>query len=229
MSTEINVNGVIYEVIEIGSGTKYAMVKNVLIPGQYPTTHVQLEAFIGDAPVVEIKSEAFMDATFLKTIKIPSTLTRIAPWAFDGCNNLEIVEIAEGQPKIEVGNNAFSRCNSLKSIIFDEFFLLEGNGVFKDCNELTDIPCVLRTLPNMTFYNCQKLTRVHICGKISINNRVFVGSGVKELICHGELDYVAKAAEKEESFTNITIVTDIVTPVLEELVVSGQSVQICER
>lgn len=229
MSKEINVKGVIYEIIETGSKTKYALVKNVLIPGQYPTTHVQLESFVDEAPVVEIKSEAFLDATFLKTIKIPSTLTRIASWAFDGCINLETVEIAEGQPCIEIGNNAFSRCHFLKGIIFDGDFLLEGNGVFKECCELKIIPSIRNVLPNMTFYDCHNLTQVIMMGKISINNRVFDGSGIRNLVCYGNLDYVASATEKEEAFSNITITVDAITPVVEELAFSGHSVRIKER
>ena len=215
-------NGVVYEVFETGSHSKYALVKEV--SRQHKTTNIEIASYIGDAKVVEISSEAFSDIDFVKVVKIPNTVDRIASWAFDNCKGLEVVEVETGTGKLSLGNNAFSRCYSLRTIVFNGEIWLEGPGIFKDCKNLNNIPVIRQMLPDRTFQDCSSLTRVHVVGKTNIHNHVFAGSGIKELFCHEELSWVAADAENNEYFSAITIRTPKITPFVESLALMGQSI-----
>ena len=227
MSKTTLLDGIHYEIIQTGTGTKYALVKDVSKTFFKTGATVEIPNYVGDAPVVEISSEAFSDIDFIRVVKLPNTIDRIASWAFDHCEGLEVVEIETGKKdRVSLGNNAFSRCYSLRTIVYNGEIWLEGPGVFKDCKNLYNIPVIRQMLPDGTFSNCSSLTRIHVVGKTNIHNRVFAGSSIKELFCHEELSWIAKDAETNESFANVTIITSKVTPMLEALAFLGQPIKI---
>ncbi|KAL7530120.1 hypothetical protein ACHAWF_003252, partial [Thalassiosira exigua] len=56
-------------------------------------------------------TEAFYNCTYLKSIKIPSSVTAMGTHSFIGCKELKLVELCDGLQKI--GNGAFRSCASL--------------------------------------------------------------------------------------------------------------------
>ncbi len=229
MSKKTILDGIHYEIIQTGSGVKYALVKDISKNYFKTGATVEIPHYVEDVPVVEISSEAFSDVNFIRVIKLPNTIDRIASWAFDHCECLEVVEIETGgKERVSLGNNAFSRCHNLKTIVYNGEFWLEGPGTFKDCQNLYNIPVIRQHLPDGTFVNCSSLTRVHVLGKTKIHNRVFAGSSIKEMFCHQELDWIATDAESNESFADVTIITSKVTPILESLAFLGQPIKIME-
>ena len=110
MSKTTLLDGILYEIIQTGTDTKYALVKDVSRTYFKHGATVEIQHYVEDAPVVEISSEAFSDVDFIRVIKIPNTVDRIASWAFDHCEGLEGIAIETGKDRVSLGNNAFSRC-----------------------------------------------------------------------------------------------------------------------
>ena len=80
--------------------------------------------------------------------------------AFSNCNGLTTIIIGNNVKKIE--NNAFSFCNELTSVIFGNNDLIIGNSVIN--------------FDNMIFSGCHSLSSVHYCRNISI----FISSNLFE-------------------------------------------------
>ncbi len=93
-------------------------------------TAVTIPQYYNDIPVTEIASEAFMNNTKLKSVKIPVSVHYIRGRAFKGCTSLESVEFEgdsqawrkETWPKlsdvrpISLGSSVFEDCSSLKKL-----------------------------------------------------------------------------------------------------------------
>jgi len=73
----------------------------------------QIEYGTGTVPVTAIKSKSFLSNKFIHEITVPETVFQIDDWAFARCSNLERIYLH-------------------RSIVL-------GNGVFKDCNKLSQV------------------------------------------------------------------------------------------
>ena len=73
----------------------------------------------------------------LTEITIPSNVTIIDNYAFDGCTGLEKVELNEGLKTINT--NAFSNCSSLKEIVIPSTVTYIGNKGFSKCTSLKTV------------------------------------------------------------------------------------------
>lgn len=101
--------------------------ENVIIPEQIEGLDGRLY------PVDEIKEGAFRGCLSLTTLKIPSTMTEIAPHAFENCTRLETIEYTRKNPEqiIDVSEDAFNGCCSLISVAPElaEFIDLSETGI----------------------------------------------------------------------------------------------------
>ena len=79
----------------------------------------------------------FSNRITLKQIILPSSLTTIKEYAFQGCKGLTDINIPVGVTSIE--QYAFSDCSGLKTISFSETLNSIGQDIFSDCNALTTI------------------------------------------------------------------------------------------
>lgn len=141
---------------------------------------IVIPSTIGDYKVTAIAAEAFYYCTFIKSVKIPETVTYIGDAAFAGCKYLETVEMPA--TVTAMGEEVFAYCESLKSITlpdaltvipahtFSGCSALEnfeiastvveiGDGAFKDCTSLASvkIPDSVLKLGALAFYNCSEL------------------------------------------------------------------------
>lgn len=91
---------------------------------------------------------AFYDFSSMKSIDIPSTLTKITGSSlggqsqggyssFNGCKLLESITLPEGL--VEIGDYAFNGCTSLKSIKFPNSLTTLGRYAFNGCTGLTTV------------------------------------------------------------------------------------------
>ena len=154
----------------------------IIIPAQYRDT-------AGDEylPVTEISngttnnasSNAFggtaATATKIFGVTIPATVTTIANYAFNNCNNLQDVTFAEGSA-VSIGNYAFYNCTTLGSIEIPEGVTSIGTTVFRNCTALTSVtfPEGITSIPSSLFQGCSSLVSIDIPASVtSIGGNVF--------------------------------------------------------
>ena len=95
-------------------------------------------------------------------IVIPSDITSVNPYLFNGCTSIRSVVIPEGVTSI--GGWAFSGCSSLTSITIPDSVTSIGDGVFANCSNLTSItiPEGVISIGEYAFYDCSSLTSINI-------------------------------------------------------------------
>ena len=99
---------------------------------------------------------------YLKRITLPSSITCIEQWAFRDCSNLESITLNSDLP-VEISNEAFLNCTSLREINIPGGISNVWNGAFRNCKSLTDItfPAGLELIGSMAFGGCENLEEVH--------------------------------------------------------------------
>lgn len=95
--------------------------------------------------------------TNIKEIILPNSSNKITQRAFEGCNELEYVDIPETINVIE--NNAFKNCSNLKSVILNNSDIAISSGTFSGCVALE---CIInanniKNIGRNAFTNCDKL------------------------------------------------------------------------
>lgn len=99
-------------------------------------TEIEIPAIVaGDKTVTAVVD--FTDAIYLKTVKLPDTITIIELNTFKGCTALETINIPASVTKI--GTSAFEGCTSLKEIVIEGDKVTIESKAFKDCTSLSKI------------------------------------------------------------------------------------------
>jgi hypothetical protein len=92
----------------------------------------------------EIGAHAFR-GSIVKTVTLPTTVTKINDYAFDNCAVLTGIEVNKGVTTI--GSNAFSNCTSMTSVILPSTLTSLGSRAFYNDNALITIGCKATTPP----------------------------------------------------------------------------------
>ena len=102
-----------------------------------------------------------------KATQIPQNVTRIGPSAFEGCNNLEELDIPNSVTEIDgafwgckglkflrvgnsvetIGGGTFYGCDALEAVIFPQGVRYIGNLIFEGCTSLHDVYCYAEVPP----------------------------------------------------------------------------------
>lgn len=119
----------------------------------------------------------------LEHIKIPSTVTEISDYCFKGCSNLKTIDLPSSVTKVgydsfresgltwvnlpgvkTIDGNAFYNCTKLSNIQFAEGLISFGDQPFYGCTALTeiDLPSTFRSMSYQAFYGCTNIKKV-IC------------------------------------------------------------------
>ena len=111
--------------------------------------------------VVEIGREAFLNMG-VKSVIIPDGVTIIGNSAFNMCSRLTSVKLPSSLLSIEP--YAFSNCESLSSIIIPDGVTKIGFDAFRYCKKLIDVklPDSLRSIEDRAFLECRSLRSVII-------------------------------------------------------------------
>lgn len=149
----------------------------------------------------KIGQEAFKNKNFVK-VNIPSSVTEIGKYAFDGCYSLQEVEFAKDSKLIIIDEFAFSNCNYLKSMIIPSTVSSINSNAFYNCYGLVDLVIGenVQSIGSDAFNRCNSLINVYNYSSINITK----GSS--------EYGQVAKKAwnvyGKETSYTKTDVYND---------------------
>lgn len=94
-----------------------------------------------------LRSYAFDEALFLRTIHLSERIKKIPEYAFYICPSLQTVQLPESVS--EINNGAFFRCKTLSKVYLPSNVKKMGLNVFNQCADLTDIYCKSATPPEV--------------------------------------------------------------------------------
>ena len=154
----------------------------------------ETEVVVADG-AVEIGDLTFEGGQFT-SVMIPSSVTKIAATAFEGCNNIVSVSMptrfrmstifpsrytkieSVGMPDDEtvVADSAYYGCSGLKSAVLADGVLTIGSGAFRGCSSLEEInlPASVQSIGADAYYGCSNVVELNIPdGVTSIGNTAF--------------------------------------------------------
>jgi hypothetical protein len=137
--------------------------------------HVTIPAMIGGQSVTGIASEAFMNDTYMVSLKLPEGLISIGKnWftnssTFKGCINLKSIIIPSSVTQI--GVSAFESCTGMEKFEFTEpsNFTDFGYNVFLYCSSLKELqlPSSLTKVFTYLFNGCTGLEKITLPSSIT--------------------------------------------------------------
>jgi hypothetical protein len=181
----------------------------------------------------EIDNQAFA-YTGLESITIPSTVSSIGSFVFNGCSAIETMAVAAGNPTYSSPGN----CNAIiktaekeltygcKNTIIPDDVLTIGDYAFFGCAmEGLDIPANITKIGRYAFYDCKSLKDIVLLDNVeSIGQYAFSGCSAMETMTIGSgVTFIGK--EAFSSLNNLTDITCTANP--ENLTWEGNSVASC--
>ena len=162
-----------------------------------------------------IKIGAFF-GTFIKRLKITSSIEDIGQEAFARCTKLEEVDLSEGRHSF-IANNLFKECRKLSAIAVGNRveriheFAFEGcwklseielpdctdtiaRHAFDGCEELTVVKHNAKDINEAAFLNCVKLDSFDFSSVNKIGSQAFRGTGFVDLVIPGNVTSIGRNA-----------------------------------
>ncbi|KAK8895355.1 hypothetical protein M9Y10_023817 [Tritrichomonas musculus] len=162
--------------------------------------------------VTKIGNYAFDGCSSLTQISIPSSVTKIGYNAFEGCSSLTQISIPSSVT--EIGNSAFKGCSSLTQISIPSSVTKIGYNAFEGCSSLTQIsiPSSVTEIGNNAFKGCSSLTQISIPSSVTkIGNYAFGGcSSLTQISIPSSVTEIGNSAfEGCSSLTQISIPSSV--------------------
>ena len=153
--------------------------------------------FTSDNNPLAVAHHLFIGDEEVMDLVIPSSISNIGAYTFEGCNSVKTVTIPQNIKSIS--GFAFNNCSKLASIYisdlsswcniqFDGNPGWSGHKIYMDQYEIKEllIPENIKTIGEYTFYGCSGLTSITLPEGIeSIENNAFVGcNSVSDVYCY---------------------------------------------
>lgn len=182
----------------------------------------QIETIVIQPGVTSIGDYAFfivtnLDNNYVKSVSIPSTVTRIGDWAFGNCGGLEQITISDNVT--EVGEHAFED-TGLRSVTIGSGITELPKSIFSGCNYLTDVILSegVKVISGSAFWSCTSLEGIRLPSSVtavyygafencSALEYVVLGSGITEFSGQHEGD-----SNQSSVFYQCTSLKDIYYP-----------------
>lgn len=135
-------------------------------------------------PVTKINKGAFQSCDWIKSIKLPESITVIEDEAFSRCTDLQTISL--GSSVTSIGDQAFSGCESLLEVVLPNSVTSIGSYLFDNCSSLESITLStgLTELPNCMLRDCTALEGLTIPASVNkISGTILEGcTSINELI-----------------------------------------------
>lgn len=158
----LSANEMVYNNLTYGINSENGLFEITgLVRSNTDLVDIEVPAEIEGRDVVGIADNAFHNTgAYIKSIKLPETITYIGDHAFYGCKYITSVTLPKSVKEIGVG--AFESCSALETIVLSENLVSIGDGAFKDCVALKElsIPAKVTSIGYAAFWNCDALTEV---------------------------------------------------------------------
>ena len=141
---------------------------------------------IGDC-IYRIDDGAFNGQKNMSAMTIPSTVVEVGDWAFSNCQSLPTISFPT-TALTELGEGAFSNCSSLIGVSFGGTIPTTlSDSLFSNCISLESATWLqynnITSIGNKTFYNCYSLNNVTLPNSLtSIGNQAFYSNYAMENI-----------------------------------------------
>ena len=170
---------------------------------------------LSNSSITEIPENAFSNCTSLKTVKLPSTVTKIADDAFADCKKLEEIQGLSNCKISEIGKDAFAECYNLKTFDISSATITSlPDTICSNMYALTSIhlPKTLTSIGTSALEGCKKLeeiTGISDCKLTSIGANAFAScSALKEV----DLSKSSFTALPTSAFAKDTALTSVKLP-----------------
>ena len=134
--------------------------------------------------LTSIPGYALVNANYLQTVQLPSTLTTLQIYEFYNCSALKTLTIPQGVT--ELPTYVFSSCKALAEVNLPATLTTIGQYAFDNCNKLAaiTIPEGVTTIPEYAFNKCYALAQVDLPSTlVSIGRQAFNNcSGLETLV-----------------------------------------------
>lgn len=180
-------------------------------------------------PVVEIKPDAFMNDTNLKSVKIGSSVKIIGADAFNGCTSLESVVLG---PNVKyIYQRAFRKCESLKTVDLPISLVYIAAYTFEKCSALETVNFAapksyvyisskkavekvfgVNEISFGAFMFCQSLKSVALPDTVTkIDGGAFYHSGLESVTMSKNLTKIGDMSFESTKLTTVTIPSKVET------------------
>ena len=155
----------------------------------------------------EIGPYTFHNCTYLQTVVLEDTVTKIDEYAFQNCTSL--TEVILPDSITSVGTGIFGSCHKLKRVVLPNS-ITKIDGTFNYCENLTDVtlPTALQEIGDGTFLECISLKSITIPASVKkISKEAFANCKKLENINFPNyLEYIGEGAFKScQSIKSIKI------------------------
>ena len=141
---------------------------------------------VGDC-IYRLDDNVFNGQTYMSAVTIPSTVVEVGDWAFSSCQSLPTVSFPT-TALTELGEGAFSNCSELTSASFGGTIPTAlSDSLFSNCISLESATWLqynnIASIGNKTFHNCYSLNNVTLPNSLtSIGNQAFYSNYAMENI-----------------------------------------------
>ena len=138
-------------------------------------TDFQVPASVDGYQVTDINMNLFKNNTTIKSIVLPNTITDLSRDTFNGCTNLESIDLSATSIET-IGSNMFGNCTSLVSVVLPDTLETIEYRAFYNCSSLKSIvlPSGVETIGSEAFCGCATLESVVLPESLTvIENNTF--------------------------------------------------------